>query len=110
MPETQSFLEAVEYANMRQPAHRSIVCNSIASAIRGESGDYHATDRTGSAELFVNPLMTLFWFYDIPRLSRWIGFYDAIRNGRRVRRQAGPVVSMPWTAFFGAAIAPDAVG
>jgi len=51
MPETQSFLAAVEYANMRQPAHRSIVCNSIASAIRGEFGDYHATDRTGSGAL-----------------------------------------------------------
>jgi hypothetical protein len=79
MPETQSFLAAVEYANMRQPAHRSIVSNSIASAIRGEFGDYHATDRTGSAELFVNPLMTLLWFYEIPALARWIGFYDAIR-------------------------------
>jgi hypothetical protein len=82
MQEAQSFLSAVEYANMRQPAHMSIVSNSIASAIRGEFGDYHATDRTGSAELFVNPLMTLFWLYDIPLLARWIGFYDAIRYTR----------------------------
>jgi hypothetical protein len=59
MPEARRFLEAVDYANMRQPAHRSIVCNSIASAIRGEFGDYHATDRTGSSELFVNPLMAV---------------------------------------------------
>jgi hypothetical protein len=79
MAETRSFLEAVDYANMRQPAHRSIVCNSIASAIRGEFGDFHATDRTGTSELFVNPLMSLYWFYDIPGVARWMGFYDAIR-------------------------------
>lgn len=79
MPETRGFLEAVDYANMRQPAHRSIVCNSIASAIRGEFGDYHATDRTGGSELFVNPLMSLYWFYDVPIVARWMGFRDAIR-------------------------------
>jgi hypothetical protein len=79
MPEARSFLDAVDYANMRQPAHRSIVCNSIAGALRGEFGDYHATDRTGSAELFINPLMTLYWFYDIPAVAHWVGFYDAIR-------------------------------
>ena len=55
MPGARNFPEAVDHANRRQPAHRSIVCNSIASAIRGEFGDYHATDRTGSTELFVNP-------------------------------------------------------
>jgi hypothetical protein len=49
----------VEYANQRRPRHRSIVCSSIASAIRDEFGDDHATDRTANAELFISPLMTL---------------------------------------------------
>jgi hypothetical protein len=62
-PETDGFLDLVEYANQRQPAHRSIVCNSIAGAVRGEFGDYHATNRTSGGELFINPLMAQYWFF-----------------------------------------------
>lgn len=99
MPEARAFLDAVEYANMRQPMSKSIVCNSIASAIRGEFGDCQTTGRTSSSELFVNPLMALYWFYDIQVVSRWMKFYDdilytnslhdvttAIRNRRELLR------------------------
>ena len=58
-----AFLDLVEYANQRQPLHRSIVCNSIASAIRGEFGNYHATNRTRDTELFINPLMAQYWTF-----------------------------------------------
>jgi hypothetical protein len=62
-PETDAFLDLVDYANERQPAHRSIVCNSIAGALRGEFGDYHATNRTSGSELFINPLMAQYWIF-----------------------------------------------
>jgi hypothetical protein len=78
MPEAQAFLDAVDYANERQPAHKSIVCNSVASAIRGEFGDCQTTGRTASSELFVNPLMALYWFYDVGVVSSWMKFYDDI--------------------------------
>lgn len=64
----QAFLDLVDYANRRQPQHQSIVCNSIASALRGEFGDYHSTGRTSGSELFINPLMTQYWTFDGPCL------------------------------------------
>ncbi len=60
-PESADFLDLIDYANRRQPQHPSIVCNSIASALRGEFGDFHSTHRTGGSELFINPLMAEYW-------------------------------------------------
>lgn len=63
-PEADAFLDLVDHANRRQPKHRSIVCNSIASAIRGEFGNYQATGRTNETELFINPLMSQYWTFE----------------------------------------------
>ncbi len=63
-PEADAFLDLVDYANRRQPQHQSIVCNSIASSLRGEFGNYHATNRTSGSELFINPLMAQYWTFD----------------------------------------------
>jgi len=68
MPEGAAFLDLVDYANQRQPAHPSIVCNSIASAVRGEFGNYHATNRTSGSDLFINPLMSQYWTFATSRL------------------------------------------
>lgn len=62
-PESEAFLDLVDYANQRQPVHRSIVCNSIATALRGEFGNFHATGRTRGSELFINPLMVQYWSF-----------------------------------------------
>jgi hypothetical protein len=77
-PGTDAFLDLVEYANQRQPRHRSIVCNSIASAVRGEFGDYHATNRTSGTELFINPLMAQYWVFMAERIVERIEFANAI--------------------------------
>jgi hypothetical protein len=61
--EAAAFLDLVDYANQRQPLHPSIVCNSIASAVRGEFGNYHATNRTSGNDLFINPLMSQYWAF-----------------------------------------------
>src|SRR5262249_16926876 len=72
--EASAFLDLVDYANQRQPQHKSIVCNSIASAIRGEFGDYHATNRTSGSEMFINPLMSQYWTFDLPRVVRHMAY------------------------------------
>jgi hypothetical protein len=67
-PEADGFLDLVDHANRRQHNRYSIVCNSIASAVRGEFGDYHATNRTSGSELFINPLMAQYWTFDASRV------------------------------------------
>jgi hypothetical protein len=65
MPEVQLYMDAVahaESAGLRQP---SIVNGSIVSAIEGRFGDYHRGARTQESVLFINPLMSLLWIFDL---------------------------------------------
>jgi len=73
----------VDYANQRQPLHRSIVCNSIASALRGEFGDYHATNRTSGNELFINPLMSQYWTFAVSGIARHMGYANQLVQTER---------------------------
>ena len=68
------FVDLVEYANQRQPRHRSIVCNSIASAIRGEFGDFQTTQRTDGTELFINSLMAQYWTFAAVKVVEHMAF------------------------------------
>jgi hypothetical protein len=81
--EANAFLDLVEYANQRQPQHPSIVCNSIASALRGEFGDYHATNRTSGNELFINPLMTQYWTFQSAAVVRRMAYAGQLAETER---------------------------
>lgn len=82
--EADAFLDAVDYANQRQPQHSSIVCNSIASALRGEFGDYHATNRTSGNELFINPLMSQYWTFRTSPVVRHMAYADELTGTERM--------------------------
>lgn len=79
-----AFLDLVDYANQRQPEHRSIVCNSIASALRGEFGNYHATNRTSGTDLFINPLMSQYWTFAVTRVARLMIYADDLAETERM--------------------------
>lgn len=68
-PEGDAYLDAVAYAHSRTPARPSIVNGSIAAAIRGEYGNAQFTTRTQDTELFINPLMALYFLFDLPTLA-----------------------------------------
>ncbi|MEW6641008.1 MAG: DUF1152 domain-containing protein [Pseudomonadota bacterium] len=76
--EARAYLDLVDFANRRQPEHASIVCNSIASALRGEFGNVHATRRTSGAELFINPLMTQYWTFELSGLVDRMVYAEAL--------------------------------
>jgi len=92
--EAAAFLDLVDYANQRQPAHASIVCNSIASALRGEFGNYHATNRTSGSDLFINPLMSQFWTFETSQLVRRMGYADRLAETERME-EAGRATIEP---------------
>jgi hypothetical protein len=89
--EAEAFLDLVEYANARQPAHRSIVNNSVASAIRGEFGDYHATNRTSGEELFVNPLMAQYWTFSASHVVRAMSYASDLLQTRELADARGVI-------------------
>jgi hypothetical protein len=69
MPEGEAFASAVEHAHARMPARQSIVNGSILSALEGRFGNHHRTSRTQDSELFINPLMCLYWGFDLPAVA-----------------------------------------
>jgi len=70
MPEVQLYLQAVAAAELEPLPQRSIVNASIASAIEGHFGDYHRGPKTRDSTLFINPLMSLVWLFDLSAVSR----------------------------------------
>lgn len=79
MPEVRSYLDAVAHAEAHT-RHPSIVNASIASAIEGKFGDYHRTSRTGTSTLFINPLMSLLWSFDLPAVARHSLYLPSLRG------------------------------
>ncbi len=68
--EGEAFLDAVEFAKQMTPRRPSIVNGSIAGAVAGEFGDAQFTTRTTGSELFINPLMGIYFAFDLPGLAR----------------------------------------
>jgi hypothetical protein len=70
MPEARSYLSAVSRAQAMTPGRPSIVNGSIAAAIEGKFGDVKFSERTAASELFINPLMAIYFGFDLPVLAR----------------------------------------
>ncbi|MET9972635.1 DUF1152 domain-containing protein [Streptomyces sp. NPDC006356] len=84
--EGRLFLDAVEHGRRATPDHPSIVQGSVAAAVRGEFGDVRFTERTGDSELFINPLMALYFCVDAPVLARRNLYLDRLENTALMRQ------------------------
>ncbi len=80
------FLDAVEHAQLATPDHPSIVQGSVAAAVRGDFGDVRFTERTKDSELFINPLMALYFCVDAPVLARRNLYLDRLENTALMRQ------------------------
>ena len=80
MAESQKYIEAVNFANEKMSGMESIVSNSIVSSLKGEYGNHHVTRRTEGSELWINPLMTIYWCFDLRKVVRKIKYYNYIKD------------------------------
>ncbi len=80
MEEFRLYSEACEYVRGRMPKQPSIVNTSIISAVSGSFGNHHATKRTEGSELFINPLMALYWAFQLEQVARRNLYLDRIGN------------------------------
>jgi hypothetical protein len=97
MPEYLAYEDAVMMAHQQRFQDPSVINASIISAVRGEYGDYHLTEKTHGSRLWISPLMPLYWFYDfaavvaqhavLPAIKGSITFGDAIRGALNARGQ-----------------------
>lgn len=63
MPAYQDFESAVLYVQGKPFHDPSVINSSIISAVRGNYGDYHLTDKTKDSHLWISPLMAIYWFF-----------------------------------------------
>ncbi|MET9605538.1 DUF1152 domain-containing protein [Streptomyces sp. NPDC006512] len=80
------FLDAVAHAQDHTPDRPSIVAGSVAAAVRGSFGDVRFTSRTQGSELFVNPLMSLCFAFDLPGLAARCLYLDRIEDTHLLRQ------------------------
>lgn len=80
--DSAGYLDAVAHAAREHPAHASIVHGQVAAALRGEFGDATVSERTGTTELFVNPLMTLYFVVQLDALADHLHYRDRIEHSR----------------------------
>lgn len=76
--EAKAYLEAVADAQASTPVRPSIVNGQIAAALRGEFGNAAFTSRTAGSELFVNPLMAMYFAVDLVGLAQSVGYLDRL--------------------------------
>jgi hypothetical protein len=70
MPEGRAYLSAVSHARGRTTSRQSIVNGSIAAAIEGQFGNAQFTDRTAQSELFINPLMAIYFAFELAAVAK----------------------------------------
>lgn len=80
MIEAEKYVEAIKFTNDKMKGMESIVSNSIVSALEGNYGNFHNTNRTNGSELWINPLMTIYWSFDLRKLMKKNKYYDLIKN------------------------------
>lgn len=104
MDEYRAYEDAVMTVHQQPFQDPSVINASIISAVRGEYGDYHLTEKTRGSDLWISPFMPLYWFFDfpvvvaqhaiVPAVMDTVSFRDAIRAALvarqtlRIRRPA----------------------
>jgi len=78
MTEFQRFQEAVDYASKRMEL--SIVATSVVSAGQGHFGDHHVTDRTKGSQLFINPLMAMYWCFTLDSVAKRVLYLENLAD------------------------------
>ena len=64
MESYQAYEEALTFVQSNEFQDPSVINSSIVSAVRGNYGDYHLTEKTRRSQLWISPLMPIYWFFD----------------------------------------------
>jgi hypothetical protein len=88
MESYQAYDEAVMFVQGNEFQDSSVINSSIVSAVRGNFGDYHLTEKTKRSHLWISPLMPIYWFFDfgcvvkqnklLPEIEGTMLFRDAL--------------------------------
>jgi len=63
--EGMKYIDLVKYSSTQTPSRPSIVNTSIAAAVEGKFGNFHTTERTRGSKLWISPLMSIYWSFQL---------------------------------------------
>ncbi|WTW92693.1 DUF1152 domain-containing protein [Streptomycetaceae bacterium NBC_01309] len=78
--EGRLYVEAVAHADAETISRPSIVQGSVAAAVRGEFGNVALGKRTAGSELFINPLMAVYFAVELGALARRNLYVDRLHQ------------------------------
>ena len=78
--EATLYRDAAAHAQAATPLRPSIVNGQIAAATRGDFGNVQFTRRTRDSALFVNPLMAIYFSFDLDGLANHSLYLDRLEN------------------------------
>ncbi|KAH3756548.1 cell surface glycoprotein [Pelomyxa schiedti] len=78
MEEAQKLIDVFNACN---PVNSIVMC-SVTSAVEGHFGDYHANPRTHGSKLYISPLMSQYWAFDLASVARNVLYLDQIKATR----------------------------
>lgn len=76
----KAYEDAVLYTQNKPYQDASVINSSIVSAARGEFGNYHLTEKTKGSRLWISPLMSLYWFFDLLTVARHNLYLPQLRD------------------------------
>jgi hypothetical protein len=108
MESYQAYDEAVMFVQDNEFQDSSVINSSIVSAVRGNYGDYHLTEKTKRGHLWISPLMSIYWFFDfdcvvkqnmlLPEIAGTTLFRDAlyrvIAKAERMQRRSASKIPL----------------
>nr|CAA9292206.1 hypothetical protein AVDCRST_MAG63-4454 [uncultured Armatimonadetes bacterium] len=65
----QAYEAALTYAHGQRAQDPSVINASIVSAVEGNYGNFHLTEKTKNSRLWISPLMPIYWFFDLPAVA-----------------------------------------
>jgi hypothetical protein len=85
------YRDAVADAQAATPLRPSIVNGQIAAAVGGDFGDVQFTSRTTGSTLFVNPLMAIYFSFELDGLAARSLYLDRLENTHGMRQVASRI-------------------
>ena len=79
------YVSAVEYAHGKFAQDPSVINASIVSAIQGNFGDFHLTEKTRGSRLWISPLMPIYWLFDLAAVAERNLFLPSLRRSTTFR-------------------------
>jgi hypothetical protein len=92
MVEVKLYRAAIEAVFRAMPEHPSVISASVLSALAGRYGNYHLTERTIGRQLYINPLMTLYWCFRLEAVASRIVYPITILNTEK-RQELTEIIS-----------------